>query len=176
MQSCRNICLAGIQVNACLDCEVGSQEFAILFKIKYAVDVWLCAWVGGQLRGARLSSRVTYMIQSSEDPDLLVNFIHLVFLLSLYGLASHLAMILSIKREMDSSKAPAPKAMRCDCVFPNQLIPVLEGSSLVNSMTTPFERSRLEESVQIYAPSPWAPRRRIRTGTLERHKNNGERA
>lgn len=40
-------------------------------------------------------------------------------------------------------------------------------------MTIPFEQSRLGVSVQIYAPSPWVSRRKIRTGTLRKTSKEG---
>ena len=55
--------------------------------------------------------RVTYMIQSSEDPDFLVDFVHLMSFLCLDGLACHLAVVHSIECEMDCSKASASEAM-----------------------------------------------------------------
>ena len=69
---------------------------------------------------------MAYVIQAGEDPDLLVHFVDLAFLLGLDGLASHLAIIDPIKCEMNRGKASAPKAMRCDCILSNRLIPTLE--------------------------------------------------
>lgn len=96
-----------------------------MFKIKYAVDVWLVHGLVVNSEGKGSLVRVTHMIQSSEDSDFLVDFVHLVFLFCLDGLTSHLAVIHSIKCEVDCSKASAPKAMGCDCVFSNRLIPTL---------------------------------------------------
>ena len=61
------------------------------------------------------------MIQAGEDPDFLVDFIYLAFLLRLDGLTSHLAMVVPIECEMDCSKAPTPKAMRRDSILSDSL-------------------------------------------------------
>ena len=95
------------------------------------------------------------MIQASEDPDFLVHFVHLTFLLCLDGLTSDLAIIDSIECEMDCGKASTTQAMRRDCIFSDRLIPRLEGCSPVHSKTLPFEQPQSGVSVRIYAFSPW---------------------
>lgn len=71
--------------------------------------------------------RVTYMIQAGEDPDFLVHFIHLTFLLCLDDFTSHLAIVDPVECEMDCGKTSAPKAMRRDCILPDDLAPPIRG-------------------------------------------------
>jgi hypothetical protein len=94
------------------------------------------------------------MVQPCKDPNFLIDFFHLVFLLCLYRLASDLAMIRAIKCEMNCGKASTTEAMRRDRIFANRLLPALERYLGMGSKTVPSGQSRSGASVQIYASSP----------------------